>query len=428
MQIILAEDDDISRILLQVQLEQWGHSVLAAKNGRHAWELLQQNDCQVVITDWMMPEMTGIELLQKIRTSDRAGYVYVILLTSNSEKEALFTGLTSGADDFLTKPVDPYELQARLQPSRRIIELERRLAERNLELENRNQQLASTNARTKRDLDAAAKIQQAFLPDRIEEIPGVQFAWHYAPCSELAGDMLNILRLDDDHVGVYVLDVSGHGVQASLLAVTACRNLTTNKDASSVLWQRRDGTADYDLLSPAAAIEQLNSRFVAQSLGEQFFTIVYGIVNLRTGQFRYTVAGHPCPVHVSASGGSTLLPGTGLPVGIAELEYEEHTVQLEPGDSLVFYSDGLTERMNLTEDLFGNDRLLTSTRDLVDGAAENTLAEILDGVNNWAGDAPIHDDLSLIVLEYAPEQSRLGEFEEQFSIRLSPDRLLQTVN
>jgi hypothetical protein len=82
----------------------------------------------------------------------------------------------------------------------------------------------------------------------------------------------------------------------------------------------------------------------------------------------------------------------------------------------------------LTEDLFGNDRLLTSTRDLVDGAAENTLTEILDGVNNWAGNAPIHDDLSLIVLEYAPEQSRLGEFEEQFSIRLSPDRLLQTVN
>lgn len=124
MQIILAEDDEISRILLQVQLEQWGHSVLAARNGIHAWQLLQQNDCQVVITDWMMPEMSGIELLHKIRSSDRAGYVYVILLTSNSEKEALVTGLTSGADDFLTKPVDPYELQARLQPSRRIIELE----------------------------------------------------------------------------------------------------------------------------------------------------------------------------------------------------------------------------------------------------------------------------------------------------------------
>ena len=425
MQILLADDDQISRILLQVQLEQWGHSVLSAENGAQAWELLQTHDCQVVITDWMMPKMSGIDLLHKIRTSDRAGYVYVILLTSNAEKEALVTGLTSGADDFITKPVDPYELQARLQPSRRIIELERRLAERNCELEGRNQQLADTNARTKRDLDAAAQIQQSFLPSRVEDIPGVRFAWHYSPCNELAGDMLNILRLDEDHIGVYMLDVSGHGVQASLLAVTACRNLTSHKDASSVLWHRRDGSGGYDLLSPAAAVKQLNSRFVAQSLSEQYFTLIYGVLNLQTGEFCYTVAGHPPPVHISASGNPAFLFGDGLPIGIAEIEYDEHMVQLEPGDQLFFYSDGLTESMNSAEELFGNARLLQSLQNAPVSVVDDTLTEILDHVNAWTGDAPIHDDLSLLVLEYDPERSGLNGHMMRSSRLSKSDQLSQ---
>ena len=156
MQILLVDDETISRNVLQFQLEQWGHVVQSASDGTQAWELLQIHDYPVVITDWIMPGMTGIDLLRKIRTSHRDTYIYVILLTSNSEKEALVTGMTTGADDFLTKPVDPNELQARLHPSRRIIDLEHRLSERNRELEGRNKQLSDTNAKTKRDLDAAA--------------------------------------------------------------------------------------------------------------------------------------------------------------------------------------------------------------------------------------------------------------------------------
>ncbi|HLQ44687.1 MAG TPA: response regulator, partial [Planctomycetaceae bacterium] len=181
MQILIADDENISRHWLQFQLEQWGHSVLAAENGLQAWELLQTHDCPLVITDWEMLGLTGIELLRKIRASDREGYVYVILPTSKTEREALVTGLVTGADDFLTKPVDQDELRARLQPGLRIIELEQRLAERNRELKDSNSQLFDTNGRMKRDLDAAAQIQQAFLPSRALAIPDVHFAWHYSP-------------------------------------------------------------------------------------------------------------------------------------------------------------------------------------------------------------------------------------------------------
>ncbi len=404
MKILIAEDEHIPRQLLRFQLEQWGHAVILAENGQQACEQLQAHDCQLVITDWEMPIMTGIELIRRIRQLDRSTYLYVILLTSKSQQEDLVTGLTSGADDFLTKPVNKDELQARLQPSLRIVELERRLSERRHELEVRNQLLAAANGKMKRDLDAAAQIQQAYLPGRSQDIPGIQFLWHYSPCTELAGDMLNVLRLDDDHIGVFMLDVSGHGVQAALMAVAACRCLSSHQDASSVLWERQDGSTDYRLRSPASAAEQLNARFVAQSLTEQFFTLVYGILNQRTGEFRYTVAGHPPPVRITASGCSMMLPGEGLPIGIAETDYDQHEIRLSAGDRLVFYSDGVTECMNAADELFGNARLLDSLHHDVEQSLDETLSKILSHLESWSDGVPFHDDVSVLALEYCPRE------------------------
>lgn len=403
MKILVAEDEGIPRQLLQFQLEQWGHTVVSASDGRQAWDLLQTQDCQLVITDWEMPEMSGIELIRKIREADRASYIYVILLTSKTEQGSLVAGLKTGADDYLMKPVHKDELQARLQPCQRIIELEQRLAERRRELENRNRLLADANSKMKRDLNAAARIQQAFLPSRHQDLPGARFAWHYSPCSELAGDMLNVMRLDEDHVGVYLLDVSGHGVQAALMAVTACRYLSNHKDASSVLWERQDGSSDYCLRSPAAAAEQLNARFVAQSQTGQYFTLIYGVLNHRTGDFRYTVAGHPPSVRVSATGCSEFLQGGGLPIGITETTYEEYSIQLNIGDRLVFYSDGVTESMNAAKELFGNSRFLQSLRDSTGHSLDATLSNLLNQIQTWSGQAPFNDDLSIVVLDYQPQ-------------------------
>lgn len=424
MKILIAEDEHIPRQILRFQLEQWGHSVILAENGQHAWELLQTHDCQLVITDWEMPAMSGIELIRHIREVERASYLYVILLTSKSHHEDVVTGLTAGADDFLTKPVNKDELKARLQPSLRIIELEQRLGERHRELESHNQLLTNANGKMKRDLDAAAQIQQAFLPGRGQDIPGIQFHWHYSPCTELAGDMLNVLRLDENHVGIYMLDVSGHGVQAALMAVTACRYLSSHQDASSVLWERPDGASDYRLRSPAAAAEQLNARFVAQSLTEQFFTLIYGILDQRTGEFRYTVAGHPPPVHVTACGRSVLLFGEGLPIGIAETTYDEHTIQLASDDRLVFYSDGVTECMNVADEVFGNARLLHSLHRDAEQSLDATLSNILSHIQAWSGDVPFHDDVSVLTLEYRPSRPLQTQSDRtQRSTTVESDRL-----
>jgi DNA-binding response OmpR family regulator len=124
MKVLIADDDPISRKLLQSYLQKWGCEVTAAENGAEAWSSFQGDEFPIVITDWMMPELDGVELVRRIRSGPRPGYVYVILLTAKGQKEDLVAGMDAGADDFLTKPFDRDELRVRLRAGERIVELE----------------------------------------------------------------------------------------------------------------------------------------------------------------------------------------------------------------------------------------------------------------------------------------------------------------
>jgi len=127
MKVLIADDDPISRKLLQSYLQKWGCEVTAAENGVEAWSAFQRDEFPVVITDWMMPELDGVELVRRIRSGPRLGYVYVILLTGKGQKEDLVSGMEAGADDFLTKPFDRDELRVRLRAGERIVALEQQV-------------------------------------------------------------------------------------------------------------------------------------------------------------------------------------------------------------------------------------------------------------------------------------------------------------
>jgi signal transduction histidine kinase len=134
MKVLVAEDSAVMRHALLALLRQWDYVVAEARDGREAWELFQQDDIPLVLTDWMMPEMDGLELMRNIRSRDLSGYVYIILLTAKTEKADLVEAMEAGADDFLSKPVDPDELRVRLHAGQRIINLERVLAEQNRQI------------------------------------------------------------------------------------------------------------------------------------------------------------------------------------------------------------------------------------------------------------------------------------------------------
>jgi signal transduction histidine kinase len=131
MKVLIAEDDPVSRRLLQSYLERWGHEVTLATGGGEAWRLFGAGNYPIVISDWMMPEIDGPDLIRRIRASSHPGYVYIILLTARSQKEDVVAGMESGADDFLTKPFDREELRVRLRAGERIIHLEQSLARQN---------------------------------------------------------------------------------------------------------------------------------------------------------------------------------------------------------------------------------------------------------------------------------------------------------
>ena len=134
MKVLIAEDNAVSQNIMKKILENQGYEVITVNNGRQAWELLQKNDIQIVITDWMMPEMDGPTLCRKIRAATLSKYVYLILLTAKDKKEDLISGFTSGADDFVTKPVNPNELRARMQAGERVVKLEENLKKSHAQL------------------------------------------------------------------------------------------------------------------------------------------------------------------------------------------------------------------------------------------------------------------------------------------------------
>ena len=147
MKVLIVDDDPVSRRLLQSYLQKWGYEVVVALDGADAWRRFEQEEFAIVVSDWMMPEVVGTELIRRIRASGRPNYVYTILLTGRSQKEDLVEGMEAGADDFVGKPFLAEELQVRLRAGERIVKLERAMADQNRELREAQDALQKVAAR-----------------------------------------------------------------------------------------------------------------------------------------------------------------------------------------------------------------------------------------------------------------------------------------
>jgi len=393
LRVLIAEDDAVSRRVLRRFLEKWGYEVSEAEDGERAWELLQQEQFGVLVTDWMMPRCDGVELVRRVRGLETSEYTYVILLTAKSEKEDLVEGIQAGADDFVSKPFDRGELEARLRAGARVIELERDLAVR-------NEQLKATNERIRRDLRAAAKLQEALLPKGFPTFGDVAFSWVFQPCDELAGDFLNYFRLDESHIGLYVLDVSGHGVAAALLSVTLSRLLSPVPDQASLVKKFSSASQRYHIVPPVEVAEQLNRRFLMEGDPERFCTLFYGVLDLNSHELHYVCAGHPGPVYVPAQGDLVVVENFALPIGIDEdPEYEEKVLQLNRGDRFYLYSDGLVDAANENHDRFEDHRLLATIAEARKDDLHDSIGQVMRRVEAWHGSPGSKDDISMLAIE-----------------------------
>ena len=258
--------------------------------------------------------------------------------------------------------------------------------------------LAAANEYMKRDLEVAARVQQAFLPTVPPEFPGARFAWTFRPCSHLVGDFFNVFRLDDRHLGLCVLDVSGHGIAAALLSVTASHLLA--RVASPLTGSGSSATRVGAVLIPPSEVTGHLSKHFSRTAGvEQPFTLLYGILGLDTGEFRFVSAGHPGPVHLPRDGPPAQLEITGVPIGVGACNYAEQVVNLRAGDRLVLYTDGVTETRNPDGEHFGSRRFLATLKQTLQSPLDKGLDTLVESIEGWRGDTPRHDDISILLVE-----------------------------
>ena len=267
-------------------------------------------------------------------------------------------------------------------------------------IDRQNQELSHANQRMKRDLDAAARVQQTLLPDSLPEIEGLTFAWSYKPCDELAGDALNIVRINDDLIAVYLLDVSGHGVPAALLSVTATRGLSPGAGGAASLVAGA-GT-NPQAVDPVQVASRLNSLYPMASNGNHYFTMIYGLLDVHTRRFRFTDAGHPGPILAPAGGPPRRLDVSGFPIGMLEAaEYDESVIELQSGDRLYLHSDGLTEEFNAQREMFGDERLLSAIEGGRTLSLNDSVQSLVQQVIAWRGEEHLGDDVSVLAIAVA---------------------------
>jgi phosphoserine phosphatase RsbU/P len=404
MRILVVDDDPIARAITSRVLRNCGHEVFEAADGELGLTMIGERDIRCVVSDWVMPNMAGIDLCRHIRARNFPHYVYVILCTSRDTKADLVEGMDAGADDFVVKPISPEELRVKVRAGVRILDLEHGLAEKNRELAGANIKLQYAQKRLEDDLKAAAWIQEQLLPSPALTALGVKCEWRLLPSGYIAGDIFNFFALDDRHVGFYLLDVSGHGVPAAMLSVTLSMTLAPDSHNESPLKHYDFATGTLKTASPAAAILKLNQRF--QFKDDRYFTMVYGVVDTESSSLSLAQAGHPSPILMTPGRPPQLLGTGGMPVGIwPEMEFDCIDIPIAQGDRLLLYSDGVTECTNCAGEQFGERRLL----DYLERSSPEPLDLMLEGLTHemqeWCGGARCDDDVSLLAIEFAGKLS-----------------------
>jgi PAS domain S-box-containing protein len=267
-------------------------------------------------------------------------------------------------------------------------------------LQKANERLEAARQQTKRELEAAGVVQRSLLPDELVHAAGYNFAFKFRPCSDVGGDCLNIVRLDDNHLAVYILDVSGHGVAAALLSVTLSHMLSVVPDRSFLYQAAMEGGAGYSITSPAEVVSRLNRHFLANPAALQFFTMIYGVLDLRSAEFRYVSAGHLSPILFRKGQPPSIRETGGVPAGLLpSATYEEHTLTLRPGDRLYLCTDGVFEAETAAGQELGVEGLLERLSRHRELQLDDLLCSVMQSVEEWSEPSGPLDDASILAIE-----------------------------
>jgi sigma-B regulation protein RsbU (phosphoserine phosphatase) len=377
--ILIVDDTPANLRLLSQILVQQGYHVRPVPDGSLALAAVQAEPPDLILLDLRMPEMDGYQVCEHLKADVRTRGIPIIFISALDATQDKVKAFHTGGVDYVTKPFQAAEVLARVETHLALRKLQR--------------QLLDANRRMAGELALAGEVQTSFLPREVPAFAGWQLAATLQPAREASGDFYDFILLPDARLGIVIADVSDKGAGAALYMALSCTLIRTY--------------APQYPAQPELVLGAVNRRILADTSASEFVTVFYGILDLATGTLLYSNAGHwpAFRFHARNEGDTQELTATGIPLGILkDRAWRQEALQIDPGDLLVLYTDGITEAHNEQAVLFGQERLLESVRASLRArgtqppVAQEIHDAILADVHRFAGNAPRSDDMALAIL------------------------------
>ena len=369
--VLVVDDSPVNLQVLVRTLHGTGHRILAARDGRSALDIVKRARPDLVLLDVMMPEIDGFEVCRAIKADAELQDTVVIFLSALGDVSDKVSGLQLGAADYITKPIQAEEVLARVATH---------LTRQHLERE-----LRRSRDHLNRELASAGRMQRLILPPQLPNHPGVRFAASYQTCRHAGGDYYDVLPLGNGRFGLMVADVSGHGAPAAIVMAMIRAALHSHPEVHA---------------DPAAVLQTLNAHFEYLWDTEMFATAIYATVDAARREVRIACAGHPLPLLIARGEEPRAIPLDAvtpllmLPYGAVPVS----VVDLQAGDRVLFYTDGVTERLDAEGRMYEMSRLSSTVAALRHPTPAALIENVVADLDRFAGGHEPEDDLTLVAV------------------------------
>ncbi|MBT0957678.1 SpoIIE family protein phosphatase [Alphaproteobacteria bacterium KMM 3653] len=398
---LVVDDSMMQRRILTALLTRWGYKVVQASSGEEGLEQCRKFAPDIVLSDWMMPGISGQEFCQEFRKISRQSYGYFLMLTARGETLDIAEGLEAGADDFMTKPVNPEELRARLRAGERIVRVHEELVKKNRLVSESLTEIQSLYDALNRDLQEARKLQLSLVKDTFLTINGNDISFLLHPSGLVGGDLVGHFRIGEDKLGLFAIDVSGHGVSSALMTARLSGLLNSGRPERNIALKTLPNGL-VEARCPADVADRLNDVLINEIGSSHYVTMAFANVDLRTGDVQLVQAGHPHPLVQRADGAVEMIGQGGMPIGLLpEANYEVVDLNLAKGDRLFLISDGVTECPATNgSDMLEEEGAMAFLAANKETAGPHLLEELMEELRKYSSLQEFPDDVSAVLFEY----------------------------
>ncbi|MDH2326881.1 fused response regulator/phosphatase [Cereibacter sp. SYSU M97828] len=398
--VLVVEESRAQRLILSALLVRWGYRVTEASTAEEALEMCRGTDFDIVVSDWVMQGMSGLQFCEAFRALPREGYGYFILLTSKSEKSEIAGGLDGGADDFLIKPVSPDELRARLRAGVRIMGMHSELVAKNRLISSTLRELQQVYDSLDRDLIEARKLQQTLVRDRHVKFARGAASVLLRPSGHVGGDLVGWFNINERKLALFSVDVAGHGVASAMMTARLAGLLSGASRDQNIALTGSDG-GQGGAWPPEMVAYRLNRLMLQEISVDQYFTMCYAEIDMVTGRVWLVQAGHPHPMVIRACGSVEQVGAGGMPIGLIEgATWNRLEFQLGRGDRLFLLSDGVVECPDPQGGEFGEAALAAFLKGAAQMGDEEMLEALVWRLSDHRGGAAFPDDVSGMLFTY----------------------------